>query len=222
MTTTVGSSGSCGYRPGVPGRRRSGGRRRGTASLPGGGPGAVGRAVAAAPGDPPVRGERQPGRRRRRGRSTTWRSAPPRPTGTCPMRSGRTSWPSSCTRSGWRRGVMRRRCGGSRSGTPTTTFMSSRHWPGQDGKRVWPRDDFYRAREASLAVEARYRLTPTAPADRTGDRQTGRAEQQLRAAVGGEPAARAMAAAASVTGHSPDLGCAGRRATGPAGPNGRR
>ena len=92
----------------------------------------------------------------------------------------------------------------------------------QDGKRVWPRNDFYRAREASLAVEARYRLTPTAPADRTGDRQTGRAEQQLRAAVGGEPAARAMAAAAAVTGHSPDLGCAGRRATGPAGPNGRR
>lgn len=48
----------------------------------------------------------------------------------------------------------------------------------QDGKRVWPRNDFYRAREASLAVEARYGLTPTSPADRTGDRQTSRAEQR--------------------------------------------
>ena len=48
----------------------------------------------------------------------------------------------------------------------------------QDGKRVWPRNDFYRAREASLAVEARYGLTRTSPADRTGDRQTSRAEQR--------------------------------------------
>jgi hypothetical protein len=48
----------------------------------------------------------------------------------------------------------------------------------QDGKRVWPRNDFYRAREASLAVEERYALTPTSPADRTGDRQTSRAEQR--------------------------------------------
>ena len=51
----------------------------------------------------------------------------------------------------------------------------------QDGKRVWPRNDFYRAREASLAVEARYGLTPTSPADRTGDRQTSRAEQRQHA-----------------------------------------
>jgi hypothetical protein len=48
----------------------------------------------------------------------------------------------------------------------------------QDGKRVWPRNDFYRAREASLAVEDRYGLTRTSPADRTGDRQTSRAEQR--------------------------------------------
>jgi len=48
----------------------------------------------------------------------------------------------------------------------------------QDGKRVWPRNDFYRAREASLAVEGRYGLTRTSPADRTGDRQTSRAEQR--------------------------------------------
>jgi len=51
----------------------------------------------------------------------------------------------------------------------------------QDGKRVWPRNDFYRAREASLAVEARYRLTRTSPADRTGDRPTSRAEQRRHA-----------------------------------------
>ena len=51
----------------------------------------------------------------------------------------------------------------------------------QDGKRVWPRNDFYRAREASLAVESRYRLGPTSPADRTGDRQTSRVEQRRHA-----------------------------------------
>jgi hypothetical protein len=51
----------------------------------------------------------------------------------------------------------------------------------QDGKRVWPRNDFYRSREASLAVEARYRLTSTSPADRTGGRQTSRAEQRRHA-----------------------------------------
>jgi len=51
----------------------------------------------------------------------------------------------------------------------------------QDGKRVWPRNDFYRAREASLAVEDRYGLTRTSPADRTGDRQTSRAEQRRHA-----------------------------------------
>jgi len=48
----------------------------------------------------------------------------------------------------------------------------------QDGKRVWPRNDFYRAREASLAVEARYGLTATSPADRTADPETSRAEQR--------------------------------------------
>jgi hypothetical protein len=51
----------------------------------------------------------------------------------------------------------------------------------QDGKRVWPRNDFYRAREASRAVEARYGLTSTSPADRTGDRQTSRPEQRRHA-----------------------------------------
>jgi hypothetical protein len=51
----------------------------------------------------------------------------------------------------------------------------------QDARRVWPRNDFYRAREASLAVEHRYGLTPTSPADRSGDRQTSRAEQRRHA-----------------------------------------
>lgn len=48
----------------------------------------------------------------------------------------------------------------------------------QDGKRVWPRNDFYRSREASLAVEARYDLQRTSPADRTGPRETTRGEQR--------------------------------------------
>ncbi len=48
----------------------------------------------------------------------------------------------------------------------------------QDGMRVWPRNDFYRAREASLAVEVRYGLTATSPADRTADPETSRAEQR--------------------------------------------
>jgi len=51
----------------------------------------------------------------------------------------------------------------------------------QDGRRVWPRNDFYRSREASRAVEHRYGLTRTSPADRTGDRQTSRAEQRRHA-----------------------------------------
>ena len=48
----------------------------------------------------------------------------------------------------------------------------------QDGRRLWPRNDFYRAREASLAVEDRYGLTRTSPADRTADQQTSRPEQR--------------------------------------------
>ena len=48
----------------------------------------------------------------------------------------------------------------------------------QDGKRLWPRNDCYRAREASLAVEARYGLTRTSPAAGPGTLQTTRAEQR--------------------------------------------
>jgi len=51
----------------------------------------------------------------------------------------------------------------------------------QDGRRVWPRNDFYRSREASLAVEARYGLRRTSPADRTGVRETSRAELRRHA-----------------------------------------
>jgi hypothetical protein len=46
----------------------------------------------------------------------------------------------------------------------------------QDGRRVFPHHDFYRAREVSLDVERQYRLTQTSPVDRTAGRETTRAE----------------------------------------------
>lgn len=46
----------------------------------------------------------------------------------------------------------------------------------QDGQRVFPRNDHYRAREASLTVEARYGLITTSPAGRTSSRVPTRAE----------------------------------------------
>jgi hypothetical protein len=46
----------------------------------------------------------------------------------------------------------------------------------QDGRRVFPRNDHYRAREASLTVEARYGLVATSPAGRTSSRVPTRAE----------------------------------------------
>ncbi len=45
----------------------------------------------------------------------------------------------------------------------------------QDGRRVFPHHDFYRAREASLAVEKQYGLTPTSPVDRTANPEITRA-----------------------------------------------
>ena len=48
----------------------------------------------------------------------------------------------------------------------------------QDGRRVFPHHDFYRAREASLEVERRYGLTPTSAVERTGTPETTRAEQR--------------------------------------------
>ena len=60
----------------------------------------------------------------------------------------------------------------------------------QDGRRVWPRNDFYRAREASLAVEARYGLTATSPANRTADPETSRAERRRHVEQNQQRAAR--------------------------------
>jgi hypothetical protein len=48
----------------------------------------------------------------------------------------------------------------------------------QDGRRVFPHHDFYRAREASLAVERTYGLRRTSPVDRTANPETTRAEQR--------------------------------------------
>jgi hypothetical protein len=46
----------------------------------------------------------------------------------------------------------------------------------QDGRRVFPHHDFYRAREVSLDVERQYGLTPTSPVERTAGRETTRGE----------------------------------------------
>jgi hypothetical protein len=66
----------------------------------------------------------------------------------------------------------------------------------QDGRRVFPHHDFFRARETSLAVEEQYGLTRTSPVDRTAVAGTTRAEQRkhqaathARATVGLRPAA---------------------------------
>ena len=64
----------------------------------------------------------------------------------------------------------------------------------QDGKRVWPYRDFLRSREASHAVEARYGLVSTAPADSTGTPETTRAEQRRLANVNAERAERGLPA----------------------------
>jgi hypothetical protein len=53
----------------------------------------------------------------------------------------------------------------------------------QDGRRVWPRNDRYRSREASQAVEARYGLRPTTAGDRTGEIGTSRAERRKHEAT---------------------------------------
>ena len=53
----------------------------------------------------------------------------------------------------------------------------------QDGRRVFPRNDHYRAREASLTVEARYGLTRTSPVGRTSSRPASRAESRKHEAT---------------------------------------
>ena len=58
----------------------------------------------------------------------------------------------------------------------------------QDGRRVFPRNDFYRAGEASRAVEARYGLSVTAGSDRTAAKRPTYAETAKAARQGrGEP-----------------------------------
>jgi len=54
----------------------------------------------------------------------------------------------------------------------------------QDGRRVFPRNDFYRAGEASREVETRYGLTVTAASDRTAAKRPTYAETQQAARRG--------------------------------------
>jgi len=54
----------------------------------------------------------------------------------------------------------------------------------QDGRRVFPRNDFWRAGEASREVEARYGLTVTAASDRTAAKRPTYAETQQAARRG--------------------------------------
>ncbi|MDP9431735.1 MAG: relaxase/mobilization nuclease domain-containing protein [Actinomycetota bacterium] len=53
----------------------------------------------------------------------------------------------------------------------------------QDGRRVFPRNDHYRAREASLTVEARYGLIRTSRAGRTSPRPPSRGETRKHEAL---------------------------------------
>jgi hypothetical protein len=52
-----------------------------------------------------------------------------------------------------------------------------------NGRRVHPHKDFYKARAASHAIERKYRLISTAPADRTAAKRPTRAELEKLAAV---------------------------------------
>jgi hypothetical protein len=52
-----------------------------------------------------------------------------------------------------------------------------------NGRRVHPHNDFYKARAASHAIERKYGLTSTAPADRTAVKRPTRAELEKLAAV---------------------------------------
>jgi len=54
----------------------------------------------------------------------------------------------------------------------------------QDGRRVFPRNDFFRAGEASREVEAKYGLTLTAASDRTAAKRPSYAETQKAARRG--------------------------------------
>jgi len=54
----------------------------------------------------------------------------------------------------------------------------------QDGRRCWPKNDFYRIGEASRAAEARYGLRATAPSDRTSAPRPTRAETEKATRTG--------------------------------------
>jgi hypothetical protein len=58
----------------------------------------------------------------------------------------------------------------------------------QDGKRVHPHNDYYTVRRASHAIEARYGLVSTAPADRTAAKRPTRAETEKLTRVQAERA----------------------------------
>ncbi|RKS80665.1 relaxase/mobilization nuclease-like protein [Motilibacter peucedani] len=61
----------------------------------------------------------------------------------------------------------------------------------QDGARIWPRNDYYRVREACLAAEERYGLSVrTADGNRTADPRASRAEQEKAVRVGRPEPAR--------------------------------
>ncbi len=58
----------------------------------------------------------------------------------------------------------------------------------QDGRRVFPRNDFWRAGDGSRAMEAKYGLTVTAASDRTAAKRTSYAETAKASRCGqGEP-----------------------------------
>ena len=75
-------------------------------------------------------------------------------------------------------------------------------------------------KDAAFAVEARYELTRTSPADRTGDRQTSRAEQRRHArkveqrAARGQPGRAGGLRGASAAGPAPVPGSRCARTTG--------
>jgi len=54
----------------------------------------------------------------------------------------------------------------------------------QDGRRVFPRNDFWRAGEASREVEAKYGLSVTAASDRTAAKRASYAETEKAARQG--------------------------------------
>jgi Relaxase/Mobilisation nuclease domain len=60
----------------------------------------------------------------------------------------------------------------------------------QDGRRVWPHNDFWRAGEASREVEAKYGLSPAAASDRTAAKRASYAETQKAARRGQREPAR--------------------------------